>query len=976
MSITVYLSSTLADLGPERRAVEDAFRGLCVVKQSYDASEDALVESCLSDVEECDLYIGVLGLRYGYVPGKPFSNPKKLSITQLEYEHAGGKKIPRYLFLKHEEVIPVTLTDLRTKEHPPERIEKFRELVGRERRPAVFRNTQELREGVLRALHAFERNREKPRRAVARPRAGGRRAAPAFENIRQGYIAWLRTECKKVVLLGLDTHGRQPTQLGQVYVPALTAIESREMSETKRGRGLRPGGSETEPLLHRLGRESIYVPGAPGAGKSTFCNWTALTVADGDVPPLPDLGAKFVERMPADLRGRLPFLCRLRQWGGDGSWLSGNGEWTRGQLEASIAAWLDAVKPGGLTGAALLDAIKRGRCLLIFDGVDEVREQIGGHYPRRNFVTGLADALPTWTARGHRVLLTSRPYGLDAGDRQRLGLPQVELAPLPRPLQEVFVRRWYAAANAPDAGEKAGGLIEHLDERRDLDDLRPNPMLLTALCVKYDEGKRLPGDLYRLYDTVTDRVLYRSFATEPERDRARLRLAAVALAMHEGQPRSPRTTPAFEASWEEIEDALIALAKTDKASEQAGEASDKRETLLSDSGLLLPRDNKRAAFYHPSFQEFLAAVRLRRIRDDLGEVLARDARKPEWRRTLRFLFCATGDQRSPEAAFDAYRPLLADLARDRLAADPSPALLLADCLEVAHARNWGFHDFKRPFRQACHDALECVPPPERARLWQILGRVGLDDRPGVGVRDGVPDIAWQDVPAGPFTFGEGETARTIELPAFRIARYPITNAQFQAFIGDKGFDTAKWWRWPKRRAAAAKPRFPYPNHPRETVSWFDAMAFCAWLESRLRERGDLPEGASVRLPTEQEWEKAARGTAGREYPWGDGYASGRANVDETFRQIGPFYLRQTSAVGIYPGGSSPNVVDDMAGNVWEWCLDQADPSRKGEDAPRVLRGGSWGNSPGFARAALRDVNDPDIRYNYIGFRVVCVSPIR
>ena len=103
MAFTVYLSSTLEDLFDERRAVRDALADLCRVKDSYTASEDALVASCLDDVAACDLYIGILGLRYGYVPVRGFDNPERLSITELEYRHAGQPRVPRLVFVKAEE---------------------------------------------------------------------------------------------------------------------------------------------------------------------------------------------------------------------------------------------------------------------------------------------------------------------------------------------------------------------------------------------------------------------------------------------------------------------------------------------------------------------------------------------------------------------------------------------------------------------------------------------------------------------------------------------------------------------------------------------------------------------------------------------------------------------------------------------------------------------------------------------------------
>ena len=170
------------------------------------------------------------------------------------------------------------------------------------------------------------------------------------------------------------------------------------------------------------------------------------------------------------------------------------------------------------------------------------------------------------------------------------------------------------------------------------------------------------------------------------------------------------------------------------------------------------------------------------------------------------------------------------------------------------------------------------------------------------------------------------------------------------------------------------PRFRFLIIRARAASWFDAMAFYAWLEARLRARGELSARQSIRLPTEEQWEKAARGGDGRKYPWGDIYESGRANINETWRQAGPFFLRQTSAVGIYPDGKSPYNADDMAGNMWEWCANTYVPKAKSPDSPRVLRGGSWYVDLDLARAAYRYDNVPNSRYDLIGFRVVRVSP--
>jgi formylglycine-generating enzyme required for sulfatase activity len=397
---------------------------------------------------------------------------------------------------------------------------------------------------------------------------------------------------------------------------------------------------------------------------------------------------------------------------------------------------------------------------------------------------------------------------------------------------------------------------------------------------------------------------------------------------------------------------------------------------LSNSGLLLPRGEQRAAFYHLSFQEFLAATRLRALDEDPATLLPRYAGKAEWRRTLVFLFCAIADRVSPEAAVKHYSGLLDHLEPDQLQADPQPALLLADCLEVAHARGWNLETFRAPLRLACVHALEHLAPTERAHLWRSLGLLGWDDRPGVGLNNGLPDIDWVDIPAGPYLYGV-ERERKF-LPAFRIARYPVTTTQFRAFVDDGGYEQDAWWQGLAGRPEPARPRWNLPNHPRETVSWFEAVAFCRWLTARLRQCGALPASDSIRLPTEHEWEKAARGEGGREYPWGEGYQSGRANLNETWGETGPYNLGRTTAVGIYPNGASPWGALDLAGNVWEWCLDEYEnPDHNGteNDEFRVLCGGSWDINPWLCRAASRVHFGTADRYRDVGFRLCCSSPI-
>ena len=262
----------------------------------------------------------------------------------------------------------------------------------------------------------------------------------------------------------------------------------------------------------------------------------------------------------------------------------------------------------------------------------------------------------------------------------------------------------------------------------------------------------------------------------------------------------------------------------------------------------------------------------------------------------------------------------------------------------------------------------------RVRLGDLLAALG-DHRDGVGLRDGLPDIAWQDVPAGRFVWQDGEERKT---GAYRIARYPVTNAQYQAFIEAEDYRRPEWWLEGLGIPDPARPQWNQRNRPRVEVAWDEALAFCRWLTARLRGRGLIRRDEEIRLPTEYEWEKAARGSDGRIFPWGEDYQSGDANIDETYDQTGPLFLRETTAVGLYPRNISPFGLIDSSGNVWEWCLnkyDDPDDNNTEGEAMRALRGCSWYFNQADARAAARDRLDVDLRDNAIGFRLLCSAPI-
>lgn len=235
---------------------------------------------------------------------------------------------------------------------------------------------------------------------------------------------------------------------------------------------------------------------------------------------------------------------------------------------------------------------------------------------------------------------------------------------------------------------------------------------------------------------------------------------------------------------------------------------------------------------------------------------------------------------------------------------------------------------------------------------------------------------WCEVPEGEFMFGDDEQLQILHLPGFAMAKYPITYSQFEVFAQDReGFYDAdnRWWRGFYAEAEEIEDqRWKIDDHPRENVSWYEAMAFCRWLSSKLGGNYGINNIANwvVRLPSEFEWEKAARGTDGLLYPYGNEFDKNKANTEESG-------IGKTMPVTAYPQGASPYGVMDMSGNVWEWCLSNyKNPEVKfeGENISsgqgRVLRGGSFDSHSGDSCSSLRYGNYPINRNNFFGFRLV------
>jgi formylglycine-generating enzyme required for sulfatase activity len=435
------------------------------------------------------------------------------------------------------------------------------------------------------------------------------------------------------------------------------------------------------------------------------------------------------------------------------------------------------------------------------------------------------------------------------------------------------------------------------------------------------------------------------------------------------------------------------------------------EYLRNRAGLLMPRGVGVHTFPHRTFQEYLAACHLtdHEFPDQVAELARRDPNR--WREVA----LLAGAKAARGSAATVWQLAEALCFREPEAGERGPAdewgAHLAGQLLVESADLTSVSERHRPkldrVRRWLVEVLGSreLPALERAEAGKILARLG-DPRFSAEhwhLPTG-PLLGFVEVPAGRFVLGSDKKKdpqadedelpqHELELPGYFIGRYPVTVGQFRAFVESSGYE-------PGDRDSLRG----VSNEPVVWVSWHEAQAYCGWLGERLREvaaarleaaqdeaarrfwgglvRGELGVG----LPSEAEWEKAARGEDGRVFPWGDDPDPNRANYHDTG-------LGEASPVGCFPGGASPYGCEEMSGNVWEWTrslwgkdwqkadfgypynpLDGRESLEASDVVRRVLRGGAFYSNQGSVRCAVRNGSHPSSRYRRLGFRVL-LSPL-
>ncbi len=882
--------------------------------------------------------------------------------------------------------------------------------------------------------------------------------------LRAAYLTRLLDERNQLLLGGIDpkaaTNDSERLALSAVYTALLTETSER----TDNNMELKPERATQQPrrlsALAQLNQhQHLVLLGDPGSGKSTFVNFVAVCLA-GEELAQKQLNIKLMTQpLPPDADEQrrlqkekeepqpqpwhhgaiLPVCIVLRDFAARGLPAAGQ-KATAAHLWRFITAELEKAALAEYAPLLKKELLEKGG-LFLFDGLDEVPT---GEEHRIHIKQVVEDVAKTY--QHCRILVTSRTYAYQHQDWRLPTFSETVLAPFSRGQIEQFVDRWYDHVrlvrhlNESDAQGRAALLKQAIFGSKRLYDLAERPLLLTLMASLHAwRGGSLPDNREELYADAVElllevwerqrivraadgevQVIQPSLEQWLQIDRGKVRglLNKLAYDAHSSQPDLVGTADIAEA------DLVLGLLALSEA--QNLQPKQLVSFLSYRAGLLLPRGVGVYTYPHRTFQEYLAACHLTEV--GYPHKVAQLARQdPNRWREVALLAGAKAARGSSYALWGLVEELCHCQPEEGNEADYWGAHLagqfLAETADLTQAtaaqqqhvnriRNWLVQVITKPR----------LPATERALAGRHLAQLG-DPRPEV---INVDAMQLCFVPPGEFIMGEDEDEHPQNCLdyGYWLGRFPVTHAQYMAFVDDNGYQQAHWWaeaqaagRWqdghytwpaPRQQPYDYGARFQLSNLPVIGVSWYEAMAFTKWLTARWHQQGILPPKWQVTLPSEAEWEKAARGgvqiptqplvesifhlpgspmdrvqlvknpAPKRSYPWL------QADLTPELANYDGSEINQTSSVGCFSAAVSLYGCEEMIGNVFDWTrsLDKPYPydprdgreklERGDTDWTRV-RGGSWAVGTQWQRCGARHLNYPLGVNGRSGFRIV-LSP--
>jgi hypothetical protein len=915
---TVFISSTSEDLKPYRDAARDAAisAGLLPDMMEYfPATGKPSLPECLRKVSKADVVVAIVAHRYGWVPPDQPAGEHK-SITWLECEHAERDHKPVLGFLidpaadwpvqlKESYRLTAAMDDGTFTPTLAEEVQrnianlaKFKQHLSRNIRP-TFRNPDDLRHKIESALREW------------------RGESPTIQGDPAKYLDALRKETAFIDIRGLQvgTGKAYRFPIEDLYIPLTTAADPNARGEL--------AVREPVRLEDALKHPRLVITGDPGAGKTTFLRHIAFKMCDDLLCiKVPGAAARFPILIRIAELAEHVRACRHRR---EGPTLAAAPGWLPHWLAARCAEF------GWGPDAPFFERkLKSGEAAILLDGLDEA--------PNRTEREAMARLLENATRAYDkcRFVVTTRPLAY-RGQAVLADFETANIAPLEPQAIDTFLERWCGALFSENPASSASHLAElsgALRARAEIRRMARNPVMLTALAVVHWNERRLPEQRADLYESILI-WLARSREQRPDRptaERCLMLLQQLALAMQNAPlGRAVQVGKGWAA------DVLAPHFREVPEPERLQRAQDFMEQEEVDSGIIVSRASD-VGFRHLTFQEHLAAKAVAGMKDAAQqELLLTGDRiyKPEWREVV-LLLGGVLYRQGLEKVDGLISAVLEMLGKRPTLADQARCIGVLGAI-VSDLRPFNYQPADPRYQQTMDAVLGifdtgkayAIEFPVRLEAAEALGQAG-DPR--------LHQDNWVTIEGG----------GPADLKPFQIARYPVTVEEYRRFVEDEGYQNERWWR-AGGFGENTEPRewdeqVQHPNRPVTYVSWYEASAYCAW------------EG--LRLPSEAQWELAARGLEGREYPWGkEEPDEKRANFD---MKVG-----YPTPVGLYPAGATPEGAADMAGNVWEWVEDWYE-----KDKVRVLRGGSSDFDSWFLRAALRDRVEPDYRFNFVGFRCV------